>query len=332
MRRGGPRRRGPRGWSATCAAGLAALALAACETSDAPRTSEAPTVRPEQPRPAPAPAPAPPPGPSAESLAAAAGYARAERRLLAQGLLRTDGGGIDARFDAEDLARNFERIALFSEYVQVSGRYVAQQSRAQLRRWEEPVRMQLHFGASVDAETRARDTRTVRSFAARLQRLTGHPVRLVGSGGNYHVFVVSVDEQAALAPKLDALGLGLSRATIGEITSLPRTAYCAVYASSKVARPNAYVSAIALIRSEHPDLMRLSCYHEELAQGMGLPNDSPRARPSIFNDDEEFALLTAQDELLLRMLYDPALSPGMTPAEARPVIRALADGLMGGPS
>ena len=25
---------------------------------------------------------------------------------------------------------------------------------------------------------------------------------------------------------------------------------------------------------------------------MGLPNDSPDARPSIFNDDEEFALLT----------------------------------------
>jgi hypothetical protein len=44
-----------------------------------------------------------------------------------------------------------------------------------------------------------------------------------------------------------------------------------------------------VIRAEHPDLLRLSCLHEEIAQGLGLPNDSPRARPSIFNDDEEFA-------------------------------------------
>jgi hypothetical protein len=78
--------------------------------------------------------------------------------------------------------------------------------------------------------------------------------------------------------------------------------------------------------------MRLSCIHEELAQGMGLANDSPQARPSIFNDDEEFALLTRHDELLLRMLYDPRLSPGMTPAEAAPIARQIAAELMGGGS
>ena len=44
---------------------------------------------------------------------------------------------------------------------------------------------------------------------------------------------------------------------------------------------------------------------------MGLANDSPDARPSVFNDDEEFAFLTRHDELLLKMLYDPRLRPGM---------------------
>ena len=43
---------------------------------------------------------------------------------------------------------------------------------------------------------------------------------------------------------------------------------------------------------------------------MGLPNDSPEARPSLFNDDLEFALLTEHDAVLLRMLYDPRLRPG----------------------
>ena len=75
-----------------------------------------------------------------------------------------------------------------------------------------------------------------------------------------------------------------------------------------------------LIRAEHPPFTRLSCVHEEMAQAMGLPNDSPEARPSLFNDDLEFALLTEHDAILLRMLYDPRLRPGMTSAEARPLL------------
>ena len=72
--------------------------------------------------------------------------------------------------------------------------------------------------------------------------------------------------------------------------------------------------------------------HEELAQAMGLPNDSPQARPSIFNDDDEFGLLTTHDEYLLRMLYDPRLTPGMTAAQAEPIVRQIASELLNTPS
>ena len=70
--------------------------------------------------------------------------------------------------------------------------------------------------------------------------------------------------------------------------------------------------------------MRDACYHEEIAQGLGLSNDSDLARPSIFNDDEEFALLTTHDEYLLRMLYDTRMPLGADPATARPVAAELA--------
>jgi hypothetical protein len=93
-----------------------------------------------------------------------------------------------------------------------------------------------------------------------------------------------------------------------------------------------YTQAVAVVRAEHPDLLRLSCIHEELAQGLGLANDSPSARPSIFNDDEEFALLTPQDELMLRILYDRRLKPGMTADEARPIVERIAAELMAGGS
>ncbi|UWQ20763.1 DUF2927 domain-containing protein [Jannaschia sp. W003] len=306
---------------------LLAAALAACQPAAPPPQPQAraaviaPTA---SPRPAPVRR-----GPSTESRSAADFYRRIEAQLLDRGLLRRDGGGADARFTADMLARNFERIALFSEYTQIGGRYVPQQSRAQLRRWPGPVRLELHFGASVDAATRQADRARVAAYVSRLARLTGHDISMVPSGGNYHVFVASIDEQRALGPEISRLEPGLSRQTVREITELDRTTYCAVYASSTSDRPHAYVSAISLIRSEHPDLMRLSCYHEEIAQGLGLANDSPAARPSIFNDDEEFALLTDHDALLLQMLYDPRLRVGMTAEQARPVIQRIARELVG---
>jgi len=302
-------------------AGLAA-ALSACQpvspTAPPPVTdTPAPVARPD----------VAPVEVSAQSRSARLFYTRLERRLLADGRLRRDGGGPDTPFGPGELARNFERVALFSEYTQINGRYVARQSRAKLRRWERPVRVQLHFGDSVDAETRSEDRSRIQAYIARLRRVSGHPISLVNTGGNYHIFVASVDEQRNLGPQIAAVEPALGRQTIREITALGKSTYCAVYASSSSVRPNSYVSAIAFVRSEHPDLFRLSCYHEEIAQGLGLANDSPVARPSIFNDDEEFALLTEHDELLLRMLYDRRLRVGMSAEEARPIVRQIASEL-----
>ena len=46
------------------------------------------------------------------------------------------------------------------------------------------------------------------------------------------------------------------------------------------------------------------------------------------NDDEEFAYLTRHDELLLKILYDSRLRPGMTEAEARPIVLQIARELL----
>jgi len=85
-------------------------------------------------------------------------------------------------------------------------------------------------------------------------------------------------------------------------------------------------------RAEPPDLLLFRFIHEEVSQGLGLANDSPSARPSIFNDDDEFALLTTHDEQLLSILYDPRLSPGMTAGQARETVRKIATEKVGGSS
>jgi len=294
------------------------FALVACGNPPAPAISP----RPEQRAAA---------APSGESLAFARHYRGVEARLVGDGLLRTDGGRRDAPFDAATLAANFERIALFDEYALSDGRFVARETPSTLRRWDAPVRLQPHFGASVAVAQRARDRAALETYASRLSRVTGHPIRVVSNDGNFHVLYLDRDEQRAAGGLARRILPGIDDATVREIETMPRSILCAVYAFSEGGGRPVFVAAIAIIRHEHPDLLRRSCVHEEIAQGLGLPNDSPAARPSIFNDDDEFALLTPHDELLLRMLYDDRLEVGMTPALARDTVRQIAAELMGGP-
>ena len=270
--------------------------------------------------------------PSSESAAFARYYRNIEAQLVADGLLRTDGGGIDTPVSAAMLAANFERIALYDEYTLVGGRFLQRESPSRLRRWERPVRLQAHFGPSVSAAQRATDRAVLGTYASRLATVTGHPISTVERGGNFHVLYLDRDDQTSAGELVRRLVPGIGPESIAEIEAMPRSTFCAVYAFSHAGGRPVYATAIAIIRDEHPDLLRRSCVHEEVAQGLGLPNDSPTARPSIFNDDEEFALLTRHDELLLRILYDPRLEPGLRPGEARPRVRIIAEELLGGPS
>jgi hypothetical protein len=268
--------------------------------------------------------------PTPKSAAAMAYYAKVQQNLLAQGMLRTDSG---SKIPVSDrvLTENFMRIALYDEYRRGSGGFVREETESRLRRWEIPIRFGIRFGASVPPDRQATIRAQIASFVARLSRITGHPMSVDDRSPNFFVQIASEDEREALGPELATTLPGLSPSDIAGITAMPQTTYCLVYALADN-NSGAYTKAFAVIRSEHPELLLLSCLHEELTQGLGLPNDSLRARPSIFNDDEEFALLTDQDELMLRILYNPALRPGMTATAARPVVESLARRLTGGES
>lgn len=289
--------------------GLTLAALAACELLP-PGAADRPSQQ--------------PPAASAESMALRAYYEAVQKDLLARGLLRRDGGGPDTPYSAEALRRNFERIAFFEEYARDQGFRKSSGQASELRRWAGPVRLALEFGPSVPQAVQQRDRALVSDYLARLSRVTGHPVAMNGRAANFHVLVMGVDDGPQLAARLHQIIPGLGRATFGLFAAPPRDIHCLVVAFSSDRSSGTYETAIALVRAEHPEILRTSCYHEEIAQGLGLANDSPDARPSIFNDDDEFALLTSHDEALLAMLYDPRLRIGMTLDEARPVIQSMA--------
>jgi len=267
---------------------------------------------------------------SAESLRLEQYYAKIQQRLLAQGLLRTDDGGRDAPFTARTLVEDFQKVALLDEYSLSRGKFVPSQAQSTLRRWQQPIRVGIIFDPRLPAKTRAKDNADVIRYTRRLSRLSGVPISVGTANPNFTVMFLYRDRARLIGPELKRRIPGISNVVLREISNSPRNTYCVTYAFSGGENSNTYSSAVILIKAEHQDLMRLSCIHEEMSQALGLANDSPTARPSIFNDDQEFALLTRHDELLLKMLYDRRLKPGMTAAEARPLLPAIArDALKG---
>ncbi|WP_240453883.1 DUF2927 domain-containing protein [Chachezhania antarctica] len=266
-------------------------------------------------------APAARTSPSAESQVLSARYAEMQRDLLARGLLRVDGGGPDTPFTARDLATNFEAIAFYDEYARGGS---ARRADGWLSRWALPVKVELRFGPMVPDDVRTTDRAQFNAYVRRLARVTGHPVTSVQRDGNFIVFVGTEDDKAYVQKQLKMLMPGISETELALFRDLPDSRHCQVVTHPASDTPYVTATAVSLVRAEQPDLMRRACLHEELAQGLGLRNDSPGARPSIFNDDDEFAQLTTHDEQLLKILYDPRLKPGMTVDEARPMVEQIA--------
>ncbi|PKF76661.1 hypothetical protein CW749_25625 [Vibrio sp. vnigr-6D03] len=67
----------------------------------------------------------------------------------------------------------------------------------------------------------------------------------------------------------------------------------------------------------------LGCVVEEITQLLGLPNDSDKVYPSIFNDASPEDLLSPLDGLLLKILYHPSLKVGMSREEAEPIVKQI---------
>ncbi len=233
------------------------------------------------------------------------------------GGMRTDYDPPDAPWSAEDLARNLERIAFFTEFTFESGALAPRERETPLLKWVEPI----HYALIGDAVERA-DMETYAGLARRLSSITRLPIDEATEGAppNLLVLIVSREARRSIAARLDASDAPVDSGLAYRLRTDEYEIPCA--ASVRVGEPDgAIVFGVILIKAETSGLLRESCAHEEFAQALGPGNDFVGARPSVFNDDQEFALLTAHDEALLRVLYDPRLKPGMSREEGMPLAR-----------
>ena len=108
----------------------------------------------------------------------------------------------------------------------------------------------------VPAARRATDRARIGSYLARLSQITGHPIGLTDAAPNFWVYIVSEDERETMGPLIQAALPGLSPTDVAGITAMPRSTYCLVYALAE-GSTGSYTRAFAVIRAEHPDLLRL---------------------------------------------------------------------------
>ncbi|MEM6662853.1 MAG: DUF2927 domain-containing protein [Pseudomonadota bacterium] len=247
-------------------------------------------------------------------------FAQMESTLKARGHLRTEKSPRDAPFDATDLERNFRDLAFAYELHFKDGRMVNEQLAKPLKRWSGTIRYKL-VGDGVVEE----DADVLAALTERLSRLTGLTFAPAADEHDLLISIATPRGRAEVSMLLDYMGQAeyrrrydLWRQSFGWI--------CGAVMSESDQNTGQLVYAHVFLRDELRGDMRRACLHEEVAQALGLTNDSNYARPSIFNDDQEFALLTRHDEILLSVLYDDRLVPGMQKDDAMPIVRRIIEG------
>ena len=269
-------------------------------------------------------------------------YRAIEAYLLSQGALRADIAPPDAPYDRETLARNFSLVALHTEFPDPEAR----SNEVRLTKWRDPIVWRIQGGGA-----RESDRAHMRRLSRRLEAATGLPFREAppltrpayperarldedaapaaarspagSERPNLLIYILSASDPRAARTEIEALTPGLT--PIFEDWLADRDFLCFAQSYPRVPRGLWSGFAVVGIRDELSTLWRHSCLDEEVAQLLGLPNDDGSVRPSIFNDDEEFAFLTEHDEMLLRILYDPRLRPGMGRDKVEPLVRRILD-------
>ena len=157
-----------------------------------------------------------------------------------------------------------------------------------------------------------------------MSKITNQKIKDSQQNVNIYVVVANQKEIKDLIDEIGSQRPEFDPKRIPVITQLPKDIHCMAMTSMSSEPNSAISSALVIIRNELPDIMRRACIHEEISQSLGLTNDSHFARPSIFNDDDEFATLTEFDKILLQILYDHRLQLGISRKEAAQLVKQIA--------
>jgi len=186
------------------------------------------------------------------------------------------------------LARQFERIAFSSEF---GGQYRA----GRLIRWDGPITVRI-AGHAPD-----RFRAEVERQLAELRQLSGLAIDFAAEGGE----------------STPSMTIEFSQSRGG--TTFDPNAPC----RTLIWETGFVIRKVQVFITPYPDELRRHCIVEEITQALGLADDSTLVRDSIFNDSSSRQRLSPWDALMVRILYDPRLKPGIHRTEAMPIVRRI---------
>ena len=252
-------------------------------------------------------------------------YSRLEERKISLGLLRQDGGGADTPFDVDDIVEAFDQLAFYNEYNIDKNQLLPNSNAVSLAKWKLNTNISVRFGRSVEKKQKEKDLQEINGLIKSLSDITDHKIKFSQQNENMYIVIANRKEIKDLIGEIGLTHPEFDPTRIPIITQLPKDIHCMAMTSMSSKPNSAISSALVIIRSELPVIMRRACFHEEIAQSLGLTNDSHLARPSVFNDDDEFATLTKFDKILLQILYDHRLNSGISKREASELVRQIAN-------
>ena len=208
----------------------------------------------------------------------------------------------------DNLVGAFIELALKSEYSRRD---------TPVRKWTSPIRYHVVHLVG-EQETHQRLVHTHLQHLAQLTGLTIEPAP-AAAYANF-IVVLTSDERM----DLDVLAFAGADKD-GRREQAHRDSMC--MASFRADKSGNIVRAVGVIPVDRArgkgELV--ACITEELTHMMGLSNDTDRALPSIFHHGTVRSFLSGLDLLVLKMLYDPRIKPGMKAEAVRPVARKIAE-------
>lgn len=209
--------------------------------------------------------------------------------------------------DPDALVDAFVELALKSEYSRRDN---------PVRKWSAPIRF--HVVHRVGEQ--AIHERLVRIHLRHLAHLTGLSIEPAESAATANFFVVLTNDDRIDADVLAFAGADKD----GRREQFFRDSMClASFRTDKGGNIQRAVGVIPVDRARGKGEL-VACIAEELTHMVGLSNDTDRPLPSIFNHGTVRSFLSGLDVLMLKMLYDPRIKPGMKEPALRPLLRRIA--------
>lgn len=224
----------------------------------------------------------------------------------------------DQKYDVKDVRRFAEDVVIGSK------------PGARLVKWTEAPVIRLETLSSgprddtgkpttIPVETSILHHAALQKHIKDLAFLTGLPIRLmprdIGSGGD--IVITIVPRVAMSAVPFPGVPAKLMNDLMG-----PSRCYFVIWPDPEWAIAKAHIVINSMLDENHI----IHCLLEELTQSLGLPNDSDRLRPSVFNESAMLLVLSRLDRILIRTVYDPRISKGLSLG----AFRERADAVIGG--